>query len=139
LVGEDEDNLSLLRYVLRNNAYKAQCCYYHVTSVSTAQESLDALKKDQYDLLLCQCPVASLETLLAQVRIIDDNLKTIVIADKESQLSSVYADVIMFKPTAAELLERIRVSLYRKRGPSPGYKKKVAGIVSRQMAKEVAA
>jgi CheY-like chemotaxis protein len=125
LVGEDETKLSLLRYVLRNSTQKSSYSCYSVTAATSAEEAIGLLKNNHYNLLLCQYHFSSMETLLSKVKKIDDNLKTIVIEEKASRLSSVYADAVLFKPTAFELLERIKVLLHRKRGPMKGMKRKV--------------
>lgn len=126
LVGEDDTKLSILRYVLRINSYRSNYACYEVTTATSAEEAIGLLTNNHYNLLLCQYHFASMETLLSQVKKIDDNLKTIVIEEKASRLSAIYADAVLFKPTYFELLERIKVLLHRKRGPMKGMKRKVA-------------
>ena len=125
LVSEDEEQISPLRYLLRINAWRSNHACYCVTTADKAEEALGLLKKHQYDLMLCLYPVASMDTLLEQTKVIDDHLKIIVMADKASQLQTVYADAILFNPSSAALLEHIKVLLYRKRGPMRGMKRTV--------------
>ena len=126
LVGEDDTKLSILRYVLRINSYRSNYSCYEVTAATSAEEAIGLLKNNHYNLLLCQYHFASMETLLSQAKSINDQLKTIVVEEKASRLGAVYADAILFKPTASELLDRIKVLLHRKRGPMKGMKRKVA-------------
>jgi DNA-binding response OmpR family regulator len=128
LVGEYDTTLSLVRYLLSVNSYRSNYSCYEVTSANSAEEALGLLKTNHYNLLLCQYHFASIGTLLSQVKGIDDHLKTIVIEEKANRLGAVYADAILFKPTAFELLDRIKVLLYRKRGPLKGMKRKVASV-----------
>jgi DNA-binding response OmpR family regulator len=129
LVGENEDTLSPFRYVLSNSQPEPldkKGRIYTVTSANTAQEALGWLRKNQYDLLLCQCPVASLDSLLSHAKAMDDRMPTVVLYDKGADVTGCLADAVMHKPSMADLLERIRIMVQRRRGPHKGWKKGVA-------------
>ena len=122
LVAKDDDAVAPLRYVLRNSTPRFNYSCYEVTTVASTEKALQALRTNQYDVLLCKCPIASMEALLGKARDIDDRLKLVVLADKKSILASVYVDSVLFKPRMAELLEHIRILVRHKRGPRPGWK-----------------
>jgi DNA-binding response OmpR family regulator len=129
LVGENDDTLGPLRYVLSNSQPEPldkKGRVYTVTSANTAQEALGWLRRNQYDLMLCQCPVASLESLLSHAKAIDDRMPTVVLYDKGADVTGCLADAVMHKPSMADLLERIRIMVQRRRGPHKGWKKGVA-------------
>jgi DNA-binding response OmpR family regulator len=129
LVGENEDTLSPLRYVLSNSQPEPldkKGRVYTVTSANIAKDALGWLRKNQYDLMLCQCPVASLDSLLSHAKAIDDRMPTVVLYDKGSEAAECCADAAMHKPAMDELLERIRIMVQRRRGPHKGWKKGVA-------------
>jgi DNA-binding response OmpR family regulator len=127
LAGENEDALSLLRYTLRNaRPGSIQTAYYSVTTATTAQAALDALKVAQYDLLLCRLPLASLNHLAARAHSIDPAMPCLVLTEKKQPQFETPVDGVLCAPHTAELLERIRVTITRKRGPRPGFKKPVS-------------
>ena len=126
LAGVDEDRLSILRFVLRNSSYSKSYCLYHVDTANSEEDVLKFLSKERYHLLLCLHPMASLDSILTDAMSIDNGLKTMVIATKASEIDSPRTDALLFDPSAAEILERIKVLMYRKRGPMKGMKRKVA-------------
>jgi len=126
LAGVDEDNLAILRFVLRNSSYSKSYCLYHVDTANSAEDVLKFLSKERYHLLLCLHPMASLDSLLKDAMSIDNGLKTMVIATKAREIEYPCTDALLFDPNAAEILERIKILLYRKRGPMRGMKRKVA-------------
>lgn len=138
LAGVDEDNLAILRFVLRNSSYSKNYCLYHVDTANNSKDVFELLSKGRYHLLLCRYPMASLDYLLTAALSIDNRMKTIVIATKASEIESPHTDAILFNPSAAEILERIKVLLYRKRGPMRGMKRKSKSDTSK-MGEEIAA
>lgn len=126
LVSEDKECSSLLRFVLRNSSYRPDYPCYQVTSDDSAQEALDSLRTEQYDLILALYPLKHIDTLIERARVIDKSLKTLVLASNASQVFAPFADALLFKPTTAEVLERIKSLVCRKRGPHQGWKKEVA-------------
>lgn len=120
IVSEDEAQLSILRFTLRNSRPSAFTTDYAVTSASSAQEALETLKAHQYDILLVIRPFESLNELLHHAKLVYEGMPTLVIYSKAVDVTSCYADAIMFKPSTAELLERIRMMVARKRGPRKG-------------------
>lgn len=129
LVGENEDTLSPLRYVISNSQPEAldkvgRC--YRVFSANSEKEAVEYLYESEFSLMLCQCPVASLDSLLSHAKAIDDRMPTVVLYDKGSEAAECCADAAMHKPAMDELLERIRIMVQRRRGPHKGWKKGVA-------------
>ena len=129
LVGENDFTLSPLRFMLSHstptlNSHFGRC--YLVVTANSVQEALDTLSESQFDLMLCQCPVASLDSLLSHAKAIDDRMPTVVLYDKGSEAAECCADAAMHKPAMDELLERIRIMVQRRRGPHKGWKKGVA-------------
>jgi hypothetical protein len=89
------------------------------------KEALGLLKTARYDILICQYPIALLETLLANSKILDNTMKIIIIADSAKEFPAVYANAILFNPTSAEILDYVKIFAVRKRGPHQGWKKSV--------------
>jgi len=134
LISEDEAQLSILRFTLRNSRPSAFAADYAVTSVSSAPEALETLRTRQYDLLLILCPLGSLSELLHHAKLLYETMPSLVIYSKAIDVMHCSADAMMHNPSTADLLERIRILMIKKRGPSPGCKKKTSGIVAREMA-----
>jgi hypothetical protein len=129
LVGENEDTLSPLRYVISNSQPEAldkvgRC--YRVFSANSEKEAVEYLYESEFSLMLCQCPCASLESLLTRAKKIRPFMPTVVIYDKSPCVESGFADAMLYKPTTAGLLDRIRVMVQRRRGPRKGWEKGVA-------------
>jgi len=60
--------MSLLRYVLRNTRSGGYvlCAVQRGTSVDSTVGALKFLKESEYDLVLCQSPVANIKNLLTE-------------------------------------------------------------------------
>lgn len=128
IVSDDEVQLSLLRFVVNvNPLYRATACH-------SAQEALETLRTRQYDLLVVLCPLASLNELLPHAKLLYETMPSLVLYSKAVDVIHCSADATIHNPSTADLLERIRILTIKKRGPSPGCKKKAAGIVAREMA-----
>lgn len=139
LAGVDEDRLAILRFVLRNSSYSKSYCLYHVDTANSEEDVLKFLSKERYHLLLCLHPMASLDSLLMAALSIGNGLKTMVIATKASEIEYPCTDALLFDPTAADILERFKVLLYRKRGPMRGMKRKISKETSITGKERVAA
>jgi DNA-binding response OmpR family regulator len=129
LVGENDFTLSPLRFMLSHstptlNSHFGRC--YLVVTANSVQEALDTLSESQFDLMLCQCPIAYLDHLLKRAKEINCYIPTMVLFDKASEVGVCFADAVLCKPPNAELLERIRIMIQRKRGPRKGWMKGVA-------------
>jgi hypothetical protein len=83
--------------------------------------------------------MASLDSLLKDAMSIDNGLKTMVIATKASEIEYPCTDALLFDPTAADILERFKVLLFRKRGPMRGMKRKISKETSITGKERVAA
>ena len=122
LVGENEDTLSPLRYVLLNSSYSDKNYFpcYQVTTVHNAQEALDALEKHDYHVMLCQSPIASIKILLNHIRDVFTWIPVLILTEKPPPEGKRYADHILYKPKMMALLEKIKVATTRRRGPKKG-------------------
>lgn len=139
LAGADDDSISILRFVLRNSTHKKSYCSYHVDTANSSEDVFELLSKGRYHLLLCRYPMALLDSLLTAALSIDNGMKTMVIATKASEIESPLTDALLFNPTAAEILERIKVLMYRKRGPMKGMKRTIVRETSITGEERVAA
>jgi DNA-binding response OmpR family regulator len=121
LIGENEDKLSPLRYVLRNSSDsdKNYIPCYQVTTVHSAQEALDALEKRDYHVMLCQSPIASIHALLSDMKDVFTWVPVLILTEKPPPEGKRYADHILYKPRMRVLLERIKDATAHK-GPKKG-------------------
>jgi CheY-like chemotaxis protein len=110
LLSLSESRLSLLAFMLRTNGYS-------VTSESVIDEARELLATQPFDALLCDLPLPGVEELIASMHLINFWAKTLVIGTSTSD-ARLFADALFtFEPSAAELLERIKILCARKRGP----------------------
>jgi hypothetical protein len=70
--------------------------------------------------------LASLNHLAARAHSIDPAMPCLVLTEKKQPQFETPVDGVLCAPHTAELLERIRVTITRKRGPRPGFKKPVS-------------
>jgi CheY-like chemotaxis protein len=117
LVGESEDSLSVLKYLLWTNGYE-------VNSATSSADAMGRLILLDFELLLCELPLAGVEELLAQARNLNPAMHAMAIGEISAEIAaSLRADVIYqnrsFKnqPSPAEILDRVKVLTARKRGP----------------------
>ena len=119
IVGEDEDACGRLRYLLdTQNAYRA-------TTAISARQALILLKDCRYELMLLVSPLASISVLLCRAKTADDSMPTIVLMETRPPYGEIGADMMLWKPSMADLFERIKVMSMRKRGPKKGFRKPV--------------
>ncbi len=118
LVGENEDTLGPLRYVLRNSSDsdKNYIPCYQVTTVHSAQEVLDALYKRDYHVILCQSPIASIHALLSDMKEVFAWVPVLILTEKPPPEGMRYADHILYKPRMRTLLAKIKDATHHK-GP----------------------
>ena len=139
LACEDEVKTSILRFVLRSTSPGPNIvAAYSVTSVPNALYALEAIKTAKYDVLLCQKPLKGIDELVGHARALDVKMKIVVLTDRADQTPSAIVDAVLCRAPMMELLERLKVLVQKKRGPSPGNQKKCAGIVAREMARRAA-
>jgi DNA-binding response OmpR family regulator len=117
LVGATEDRLSVLKYLLWINGYA-------VIGAAASKDALERLILLDYDLLLCELPLAGVEDLLIQGRNLNPSMHALAIGEISAEIAaSLCADIIYqnrpFKnqPSPAEILDRVKVMTARKRGP----------------------
>lgn len=117
LVGENETDMRILNYVFITNRYATVMAW-------GAQEAVDVMFNISCDILIIMQPLDFFEKLLAHSKRLNEKIPTIVLSDSKEELGLyVHADAVLCKPTAMELLERVRVMAQRKRGPRKGFKK----------------
>lgn len=118
LCGEDEKSLSVLRYLLLTNGF-------NVTASPNAREALELLRQGgQWDLLLLELPLAGIDELLLASRALAYSLSSIVVPGGLGKVPDEYNADLVFcvTPSSAELMERVKTALARKRGPKPARK-----------------
>ena len=122
LVGDDEEKVSLLCFVLRNSRPDGkQECLYAVTSLESVEDATQALHEAKFDLMLVFSPIAGIRSFLDQVKTIDKMMPTLILTDTPPPTGQQYRCGIIYKPSNAELLERVRsFTSYRKPGPVKG-------------------
>jgi DNA-binding response OmpR family regulator len=114
-VDDDEQSLSIRKVLLETRGYR-------VAAFTRGEDALECFRKGGVDLVITDLVMAGLDgpTLIERVKEISPATPTILLSSKVRAFeSSMRADVFlakgMFAP--AELLERIRILLVRKRGP----------------------
>jgi hypothetical protein len=121
LLGQDEEKLGVLRFVLRNSTDKPHASHYSVTSVNKPIEALQALRTQEFDLLLIQSPIPTTKPFLRSVNAIANWLPVLTIAEVMLPLGQDYPAEVIFPVKMVELLERIsNILSFRKRGPRKG-------------------
>lgn len=112
LANQNEIRLSLLRYQLTIHGYA-------VFSAVSAQEARTCFENYLPELLIAAFELPGLAELLADLHQHEWPCSQMVIAPARKELGSLSADAILCDPTAAELLERVKLLVARKRGPKP--------------------
>jgi len=114
LVGDDEERIGVLRYLLRT--YK-----YAVITASSPAEAAELLCQP-IDVLLLEWPLDGAEDLLNRSKEISPATNTLVVTDEDRLPVGVTPDSTLFRRSLrsnAEILDRIMVLAARKRGPRP--------------------
>jgi len=124
-VDHNEQNLSIRKVMLETRGYRVVAC-------NVAQEALEAFQRGGIDLVLTDLMTPGLEgeTLIEQIKALSPQTPVILLPSKARFYDrDVRADVFfpkgMYAP--AELLERIRMLLVRKRGPKGPHPRPPAG------------
>lgn len=121
LISQDEHRMSLLRYVLRNTRSGGpSSALYSVTSVDSTVGALKFLKESEYDLVLCQSPVANIKNLLNRMSNTFTWVPFLIVTEKPPPEGKRYADYILYKPKTMALLEKIKVATTGHKGPKKG-------------------
>jgi DNA-binding response OmpR family regulator len=125
LVGENDDLLAPLRFVLSHSQPGTSQACYHITTCFTEAEAIEAIRNRLFDLLLIQAPLKGIESLLSKADEIHSSMKIIVLIKNTNQEPKGIADVVLLWPKMDDLLLRIKVLTQRKRGPRKGHKRSV--------------
>ncbi|HYG99608.1 MAG TPA: response regulator [Terriglobales bacterium] len=118
-VDDNEQSLSIRKVMLETHGYKVITC-------NEAQAALDVFKQGGIDLLLTDLVMPGMDgtELVAQVKAISPHTPAILFSGKirvyeRDTQADVFLPKGMYAP--AELLERIRLLLVRKRGPKTAH------------------
>jgi CheY-like chemotaxis protein len=117
-VDDNEQELSVLKFMLATNGYK-------VVSASTGQEAIGVFGAMQVDLVLADfnMPQMNGDQLVHRLKRIAAHVPMILLGDSQAAGGEIHvADAMLAKKncSAHELLERIKVMSARKRGPRKG-------------------
>jgi two-component system, OmpR family, response regulator CpxR len=114
-VDDNEQSLSIRKVMLETRGYRVICC-------TTAEEALAVFEKGSIDLVLSDVLMPGMDgtELISRIKAIAPTVPTILFSgkikvyEKDTQ-ADIFLPKGMYAP--AELLERIRLLLVRKRGP----------------------
>ena len=128
-VDDNEQSLSIRKVMLETRGYRVICC-------TTAEEALKIFDQGGIDLVLSDVLMPGMDgtELIARIKAIAPTVPTILFSgkikvyEKDTQ-ADIFLPKGMYAP--AELLERIRLLLIRKRGPK---RATVADAMSRRSA-----
>jgi two-component system response regulator CpxR len=120
-VDDHEQSLSIRKFMLETRGYNVICC-------AKPEEALTAFQSGSVDLILTDLLMPNMDgaDLVRKMKDINPDIPAIIfsgkikIYDKEMP-ANIFLPKGMFAP--AELLERIRLLLIRKRGPKKSVKK----------------
>jgi CheY-like chemotaxis protein len=118
-VDDDERSLSIRKIILETRGYRVLAC-------SDPDIALDLMKAGGVDLILADLmmPKKSGAKLVDELKAMSPQTPAILLSGSaKSCLEETQADIFLPKGThpPAELLERIRLMLIRKRGPKPAF------------------
>ena len=134
LYAKDDDETGIFRFLLRNS--RPSCGYpsYLVSDASTLQSLAALLREEFFDLVVCLLPLDDAPEGIRTAKKISP--KTPVLLVSPDVLDYKYSDadgwVCGKKYPVADLLERVRIMIQRKRGPKSGYSKEVEGKCSEE-------
>jgi len=117
LVGENDYELSPLRFTLCNARPNNRAALYGVATATTVPDAIADLQDAPYDLLLVKVPLSGLDKLLDYAWVYRSLMKQIVLIDLIEQTPDGEIDAVLCRPNSADLLEKIRFLTQRKRGP----------------------
>lgn len=128
-VDDNEQSLSIRKVMLETRGYRVVCC-------TTAEEALKCFNEGGIDLVLSDVLMPGMDgtELISRIKSIAPTVPTILFSgkikvyEKDTQ-ADIFLPKGMYAP--AELLERIRLLLIRKRGPK---RATVADTMSRRSA-----
>ena len=117
-VDDNEQALSIRKFMLETKGYRVLTC-------TTGREAIDVFRQSTVDLVLSDLMMSGMngEELIRQLKEASPDTPAILLSAKvKAGNEGMHADVFLPKGThdPAELLERIRLLLVRKRGPKKG-------------------
>jgi two-component system, OmpR family, response regulator CpxR len=117
-VDDNEQELSVLKFMLTTNGYK-------VISALNGQEAIGAFASNQIDLVLADFNMQPMkgDQLVHRLKAIAAHVPMILMGDPQMTGSEIHvADAMLAKKNCSpqDLLERIKVMSARKRGPRKG-------------------
>jgi two-component system, OmpR family, response regulator CpxR len=117
-VDDNEQELSVLKFMLTTNGYK-------VMSASTGQEAINVFSATPVDLVLADFNMPQMNggQLVSRLKRIASHVPMILLGDPQATGGAIHvADALLAKKNCSphELLERIKVMSARKRGPRKG-------------------
>ncbi len=111
IIDPNELRTSILRYQLTIRGYAA-------FAAATAAEAREQFTACAPELVIAALNVDGLDGLLTDLHQRDSFCRQLVLVPKYGECK-VIVDAVMCEPSPAELLERIKILCYRKRGPRP--------------------
>lgn len=117
-VDDNEQDLSVLKFMLATNGYK-------VVSATTGQEAIGIFAETAVDLVLTDfaMPQMNGNQLISRLKQTAPHVPMIVLGDPQKMGGEIHAaDALLAKRNCSpqELLERIKIMSARKRGPRKG-------------------
>lgn len=117
-VDDNEQELSVLKFMLTTNGYK-------VLSATTGQEAISAFSANQVDLVLADFNMQPMkgDQLVHRLKAIAAHVPMVLMGDPQMTGSEIHvADAMLAKKNCSpqDLLERIKQMSARKRGPRKG-------------------
>lgn len=117
-VDDNEQDLSVLKFMLSTNGYR-------VLSASNGQDAVSLFSENLVDLVLADysMPQVSGDQLVGRLKQIASHVPMILLGDPQKMSGLIHgADALLAKKTCTpqELLERVKLMSARKRGPRKG-------------------
>lgn len=117
LIDPAEERLSILKYVLEINGYRA-------LTASTESEAVATMIEDNLDMVITAGPFPNdSHAIILKLKAIAAHIPMVIIGDRKALEGKAFpgADAVLWRSiTATELLERTKVMSARKRGPRKG-------------------
>jgi hypothetical protein len=119
LVGTDEEDVGALKFTLAHGRVRSNHSYYIVKVASDTEKAASLLSERLYDLLICVWPIESCSNLLDKARLVNPDMRTLLLAYSDAGLPMMYVDAILKRTSNADLMACVAIMLHRKRGPKP--------------------
>lgn len=121
LLGQDEQRLSLFRYVLRNaKSGGPSSAQYQIASASDVNEAMKSIREREYDSMIILHPFASMTKILQYARITYDWMPIIVLSETLTCGSDLLYDAWLCGASNETILEWVRGMTKKQKGPRKG-------------------